>query len=146
MTPLLRDLILGVEVFNGLSRRPGDGLMLLPTVASLSEDAIAAVPQALRQGGYALGANRAAVLASRRRAGGALGIVASFVLAVSRAIGETMIVPDRGGHPPTLTFDPRIAVETLTAFIASTAGGDVPTGSIATGRFSPSASRSSSRR
>ena len=130
MTPLLRDLGLGVEVFNGLSAGLVMGVMLLPTVASLSEDAMAAVPQALRQGGYALGANRLQVSLRIVVPAALSGIVASFVLAISRAVGETMIVTIAAGLQPTLTFDPRIAVETLTAFIASTAGGDVPTGSI----------------
>ena len=130
VTPLLRDLGLGVEVFNGLSAGLVMGVMLLPTVASLSEDAMAAVPHALRQGGYALGANRLQVSLRIVVPAALSGIVASFVLAISRAVGETMIVTIAAGLQPTLTFDPRIAVETLTAFIASTAGGDVPTGSI----------------
>ena len=130
VTPLLRDLGLGVEVFNGLSAGLVMGIMLLPTVASLSEDAMAAVPQALRQGGYALGGNRLQVSLRIVVPAALSGIVASFVLAISRAVGETMIVTIAAGLQPTLTLDPRVAVETLTAFIASTAGGDVPTGSI----------------
>ena len=128
VTPLLRDLGLGVEVFNALSAGLVMGIMLLPTVASLSEDAMAAVPQALRQGGYALGANRLQVSLRIVVPAALSGIVASFVLAISRAVGETMIVTIAAGLQPTLTLDPRVAVETLTAFIASTAGGDVPTG------------------
>jgi phosphate transport system permease protein len=104
--------------------------MLLPTVASLSEDAMTAVPLALRQGGYALGGNRLQVSLRIVVPAALSGIVASFVLAISRAVGETMIVTIAAGLQPTLTLDPRVAVETLTAFIASTAGGDVPTGSI----------------
>ena len=130
VTPLLRDLGLGVEVFNALSAGLVMGVMLLPTVASLSEDAMAAVPLALRQGGYALGANRLQVSLRIVVPAALSGIVASFVLAISRAVGETMIVTIAAGLQPTLTLDPRIAVETMTAFIASTAGGDVPTGSI----------------
>ena len=130
VTPLLRDLGLGVEVFNALSAGLVMGVMLLPTVASLSEDAMAAVPLALRQGGYALGANRLQVSLRIVVPAALSGIVASFVLAISRAVGETMIVTIAAGLQPTLTLDPRIAVETLTAFIASTAGGDVPTGSV----------------
>ncbi len=130
VTPLLRDLGLGVEVFNALSAGLVMGVMLLPTVASLSEDAMAAVPAALRQGGYALGANRLQVSLRIVVPAALSGIVASFVLAISRAVGETMIVTIAAGLQPTLTLDPRIAVETLTAFIASTAGGDVPTGSV----------------
>ena len=130
VTPLLRDLGLGVEVFNGLSAGLVMGIMLLPTVASLSEDAMTAVPLALRQGGYALGGNRLQVSLRIVVPAALSGIVASFVLAISRAVGETMIVTIAAGLQPTLTLDPRVAVETLTAFIASTAGGDVPTGSI----------------
>jgi phosphate transport system permease protein len=130
VTPLLRHLGLGVEVFNALSAGLVMGVMLLPTVASLSEDAMAAVPLALRQGGYALGANRLQVSLRIVVPAALSGIVASFVLAISRAVGETMIVTIAAGLQPTLTLDPRVAVETLTAFIASTAGGDVPTGSI----------------
>ena len=130
VTPLLRDLGLGVEVFNALSAGLVMGVMLLPTVASLSEDAMAAVPAALRQGGYALGANRLQVSLRIVVPAALSGIVASFVLAISRAVGETMIVTIAAGLQPTLTLDPRVAVETPTAFIASTAGGDVPTGSV----------------
>jgi phosphate transport system permease protein len=130
VTPLLRHLGLGVEVFNALSAGLVMGVMLLPTVASLSEDAMAAVPLALRQGGYALGANRLQVSLRIVVPAALSGIVASFVLAISRAVGETMIVTIAAGLQPTLTLDPRVAVETLTAFIASTAGGDVPTGSV----------------
>jgi phosphate transport system permease protein len=130
VTPLLRHLGLGVEVFNALSAGLVMGVMLLPTVASLSEDAMAAVPLALRQGGFALGANRLQVSLRIVVPAALSGIVASFVLAISRAVGETMIVTIAAGLQPTLTLDPRVAVETLTAFIASTAGGDVPTGSV----------------
>jgi phosphate transport system permease protein len=130
VTPLLRDIGIQVEIFNALSAGLVMGVMLIPTVASLSEDAMAAVPRELRDGAYALGSRRMQV-ATRIVVPAALsGIVASFVLAISRAIGETMIVLLAAGQQPNLTFDPRVAVETMTAFIAATGAGDVPTGSL----------------
>jgi phosphate transport system permease protein len=106
------------------------GVMLIPTVASLSEDAMQSVPNALRDGAYALGSNRMQVALRVVVPAALSGIVASFVLAISRAIGETMIVLIAAGQQPTLTFDPRETVETMTAFIAATGNGDVPRGSI----------------
>ena len=106
------------------------GVMILPTVASLSEDAMAAVPQGLRQGAYALGATKRVVATKVVVPAALSGIVASFVLAISRAVGETMIVLVAMGQQPNLTFDPREAAEAMTAFIAATGAGDVPTGSI----------------
>jgi phosphate transport system permease protein len=130
VTPLLRDIGIQVEIFNGLSAGLVMGVMLIPTVASLSEDAMQGVPNALRDGAYALGSNKLQV-ATRVVVPAALsGIVASFVLAISRAVGETMIVLIAAGQQPTFTFDPRQAVETMTAFIAATGNGDVPRGSI----------------
>ena len=130
VTPLLRDIGIQVDIFNALSAGLVMGVMLIPTVASLSEDAMQAVPNSLRDGAYALGSNRMHV-ATRVVVPAALsGIVASFVLAISRGIGETMIVLIAAGQQPTLTLDPRETVETLTAFIAATGNGDVPRGSI----------------
>ena len=130
VTPLLRDLGIQVEIFNGLSAGLVMGVMLIPLVASLSEDAMQAVPNALRDGAYALGSNKLQV-ATRVVVPAALsGVVASFVLAVSRGVGETMIVLIAAGQQPNLTFDPREAVETMTAFIAATGAGDVPRGTI----------------
>jgi phosphate transport system permease protein len=130
VTPLLRDIGLDVEVFNVLSAGLVMGVMLIPTVASLSEDAMSAVPRDLRDGAYALGSTKLQVSTRIVVPAAISGIVASFVLAISRAIGETMIVLIAAGQRPTLTFDPREAVETMTAFIAATGAGDVPTGSI----------------
>jgi phosphate transport system permease protein len=129
-TPLLQDLGTGVGVFNALSAGIVMGVMLIPTVASISEDAMSAVPRDLRAGGYALGASRLQVSTRVVVPAAISGIVASFVLAVSRAIGETMIVLIAAGTLPQLTADPRQPVETMTAFIAATGIGDVPTGSI----------------
>ena len=106
------------------------GVMLMPIVASLSEDAMAAVPRDLRDGAYALGSTKVQVATRIVVPAAVSGIVASFVLAISRAIGETMIVLIAMGQQAKLTFDPRAAAEAMTAFIAATGAGDVPTGSI----------------
>jgi len=130
VTPLLRDLGIQVEVFNALSAGLVMGVMIIPTVASLSEDAMTAVPRDLRDGAYALGSNKLQVSTRIVVPAAVSGIVAAFVLGISRAIGETMIALLAAGQQPNLTFDPRQAVETMAAFIAATGAGDVPTGSL----------------
>jgi phosphate transport system permease protein len=130
VTPLLGAIGLPVGVFNALSAGLVMGVMLIPTVASLSEDAMAAVPRDLRDGAYALGSTKLQVSTRIVVPAAISGIVASYVLAISRAIGETMIVLIAAGQQPNLTFNPVEAVETMTAFIAATGAGDVPTGSI----------------
>jgi len=129
-TPLLRDLGIGVDIFNVLSAGLIMGVMVLPTVASLSEDAMSAVPRDLRDGAFALGATRREVATRIVVPAAVSGITAAFVLGISRAVGETMIVLVAAGQQPNLTFDPREAVETMSAFIAATGAGDVPTGSV----------------
>ena len=129
-TPLLQDLGLEVGTFNALSAGLVMGVMLIPTVASISEDAMTSVPQELRDGAYALGASRLQVSTRIVVPAAVSGIVASYVLAISRAIGETMIVLIAAGTLPQLSFDPRAQIETMTAFIGATGIGDVPTGSI----------------
>jgi phosphate transport system permease protein len=130
VTPLLRDIGVQVEIFNALSASLVLGVMLIPTVASLSEDAMAAVPRDLRQGGYALGADKLQVSTRIVVPAAISGIIAAFVLAFARAVGETMIVLIAAGQLPQITFDPRETIETMTAFIGATGNGDVPTGSI----------------
>jgi phosphate transport system permease protein len=130
VTPLLRDVGLQVEIFNALAASIVLGVMLIPTVASLSEDAMAAVPRDLRDGGYALGADKLQVSTRIVVPAAISGIIAAFVLAFSRAVGETMIVLIAAGQLPQITFDPRETIETMTAFIGATGNGDVPTGSI----------------
>jgi phosphate transport system permease protein len=133
LTPLLQDIwFLGQEpgVFNALSAGLVMGIMILPTVASLSEDAMAAVPQGLRQGAFALGATRLKVSTRVVVPAALSGIVASFVLGISRAVGETMIVLIAAGGTPNLSFNPTEAMQTMTAFIAAAGLGDQPTGSI----------------
>jgi phosphate transport system permease protein len=129
-TPLLRDIGIHVEIFNALSAGLVMGVMIIPTVASLSEDAMTAVPSDLRQGAYALGSSKLQVSTRIVVPAAISGIVAAFVLGISRGIGETMIALLAAGQLPNLTFDPRVAVETMAAFIAATGAGDVPTGSL----------------
>jgi phosphate transport system permease protein len=129
-TPLLRDIGITVEIFNALSAGLIMGVMIIPTVASLSEDAMSAVPSELRQGAYALGSSKLQVSTRIVVPAAVSGIVAAFVLGISRGIGETMIALLAAGQQPNLTFDPRVAVETMAAFIAATGAGDVPTGSL----------------
>jgi len=130
VTPFLQDIGLGVNVFNALAAGLVVGVMLIPVVASVSEDAMAAVPQELRDGAYGLGASRLQVSTRVVVPAAISGIIASFVLAISRAIGETMIVLIAAGGLAQISLDPRDQVQTMTAFIGSTGIGDVPTGSI----------------
>ena len=129
-TPFLRSLGLDVEIFNAFSAGVVMGIMIIPTVASISEDAMTAVPQSLRDGAYALGSNKLEVSIRIVIPAAISGIVASFVLGISRAVGETMIALLAAGQLAQLTFLPFEPVETMTAFIAATGIGDVPTGSI----------------
>ena len=129
-TPLLQDIGLGVNVFNVLAAGLVVGVMLIPVVASVSEDAMSAVPQDLRDGAYGLGATRLQVSTRIVVPAAISGIIASFVLAISRAIGETMIVLIAAGGIAQITFDPRDQAQTMTAFIGATGIGDVATGSI----------------
>jgi phosphate transport system permease protein len=125
MTPLLKTVIPGLGVFNALSAGVVVGVMIIPMVASLSEDAIQAVPQELEHGAYALGATKFEVVLRVIVPAAFSGIVASFILAVSRAIGETMIVTLAAGATPKLTLDPTESVQTMTAFIVQMGQGDV---------------------
>ena len=131
-TPVILNDLLGIEVptFNALSAGIIMGFMVLPTVASISEDAMSAVPRSLREGAFGLGANKLQVSLRVVFPAALSGIVAAIVLGVSRAIGETMIVLVAAGQQPNLTADPRQSVETITTFIAATAKGDIATGSI----------------
>jgi phosphate transport system permease protein len=130
VTPLLRDIGLDVEIFNVLSGGLVIGVMLIPTVASLSEDAMTAVPQALRDGAYGLGATKLQVSTRVVVPAAVSGIIASFVLAISRAVGETMIVLLAVGQQARIDWNPQHQIETMTAFIAATGAGDIPVGSI----------------
>jgi phosphate transport system permease protein len=133
ITPLLRDnWLLGTppQVFNALSAGLVMGIMILPTVASISEDAMYAVPQSLRAGAAALGATKYEISTRVVVPAGLSGIIAAFVLGISRAIGETMIVLIAAGGTPNLTLDPTKAMQTMTAFIGAAGLGDQSTGSI----------------
>jgi phosphate transport system permease protein len=129
-TPLLQDIGVDVGTFNVLSAGLVMGVMLIPTVASISEDAMSAVPQELRDGAYGLGASRLQVSTRIVVPAAVSGIIASYVLAFSRAVGETMIVLIACAGIAQITLDPRDSVQTMTVFIGATGLGDVPTGSI----------------
>jgi phosphate transport system permease protein len=130
VTPILRMIWPQASVFNAASASIVMGIMILPLVSSLSEDAMSAVPSPLREGAYALGATRFEV-ATRTVVPAALsGIFASFILAISRAIGETMIVTIAAGATPKLTLNPLESVQTMTAYIAQTSMGELPQGSV----------------
>jgi phosphate transport system permease protein len=130
ITPLLRHFIPGLGVFNALAAGIVVGIMVLPMIASLSEDAMHAVPRDLKQGGYALGGTKFEVATRVVTPAALSGIVASFILAISRAIGETMAVVLAAGMTPNLTFDPRQSIQTMTAYIVQVSLGDTPFGSI----------------
>ena len=116
--------------FMALAAGLGIGLMIVPIIASISEDAMSAVPRGLHEGAYALGATRAKVALRVIFPAALSGIVASIVLAVSRAVGETMIVVLAAGSTPNPTFNPVEAIQAMTAYIATTATGDISTGSV----------------
>jgi phosphate transport system permease protein len=128
ITPFLQKIIPQTEIYNAASAGVAMGIMILPTVSSLSEDAMVATPLSMKYGGYALGATKYEVIKGIVLPFAFSGIVSSFVLAVSRAIGETMIVTIAAGSRPTLTLNPLVSVQTLTAFIAQASQGDNPHG------------------
>ena len=132
ITPILQS-IFGADrviVFNALSAGLVMGLMIMPMVSTLSEDAMIAVPRSLRDAAYALGATRFEV-ATRVVIPAALsGIVASFILAISRAVGETMIVKIAAGATPNLTLNPLESIQTITAYIVQVSLGETPHGSL----------------
>ena len=132
VTPLLQDVWLWGDppgIFNAASAGLVMGIMIIPTIASLSEDAMSAVPRALRDGAYGLGSSKLQVATRVVFPSALSGIVASVVLGFSRAIGETMIVLVAAGGTPNLSFDPAEPMQTMTAFIAAAGIGDQPTGS-----------------
>ncbi|GGG52505.1 phosphate ABC transporter permease subunit PstC [Paenibacillus radicis (ex Gao et al. 2016)] len=130
ITPLIRDIFPGAGVFNALSAGIVVGIMIIPMVCSLSEDAMSSVPRALRDGAYALGATRLEVALKIVVPAAFSGIVASAVLAFSRAIGETMIVTVAAGATPTLTGNPLDSIQTMTAYIVQVSLGDTPHGTV----------------
>lgn len=129
-TPLLKRVLPQTQVFNAASAAFVVGVMILPMVASLCDDAFRAVPQSLRNAGYALGATDLEVSTQVVLPGALSGVLASFVLALSRAIGETMAVTLAAGATPKLTLNPLESVQTMTAYIVQVSLGDTPAGSI----------------
>ncbi|HAM39787.1 MAG: phosphate ABC transporter permease subunit PstC [Omnitrophica WOR_2 bacterium RIFCSPLOWO2_02_FULL_63_16] len=130
VTPLLQRLIPQLAGFNALSPGIVMGLMIIPMVASLSEDAMYAVPQGLREAAYALGSSKLQVSLRVVVPAAFSGIAASLLLAISRAIGETMIVAIAAGQQPRFTLNPFVPVETMTAYIVQVSLGDTPTGTL----------------
>jgi phosphate transport system permease protein len=130
VTPWLQRFLPELAGFNSLSAGIVMGVMIVPLVASLSEDAIRAVPMSLREAAYALGAGRLATIFGVVLPTAGSGIAASLVLAGSRAIGETMIVAIAAGQQPRLTLDPQVPTETMTAYIVQVALGNAPAGSL----------------
>jgi len=131
VTPILKSIFPQTQSFNGLSASIVMGFMILPTVASISEDALSAVPRSLREAAYALGATKAEVATQIVIPAALSGIAAAFILAISRAIGETMIVAIAAGQQPKMTLNPLESIETMTAYIVQVSLGDTPHQSIA---------------
>lgn len=130
ITPLLRTVFPETDVFNAASAALVVGIMIVPTVSSLSDDALRAVPTALRQGAYGLGATKFEVSTRVVVPAALSGILASFILGISRAIGETMAVTIAAGNMPNLTLNGLESVQTMTAYIVQASLGDTPHGSI----------------
>jgi phosphate transport system permease protein len=130
VTPLLQTFVPGLGVYNALSAGIVVGIMVIPMVASLSEDALQAVPDSLARAAYALGATKYETVVRVNVPAAFGGIMASFILAISRAIGETMIVTLAAGASPRTTLDPTEAIQTMTAFIVQVSKGDTPQGTI----------------
>ena len=130
VTPFLQNIIPNLSGFNSLSAGIVMGIMIIPYVSSLSEDALHAVPKSLREASFGMGATKLQTAFKVIVPAASSGIIVSIILAISRAIGETMIVAIAAGQQPRLTFDPTVPVETITAFIVQVSLGDVQHGSL----------------
>jgi phosphate transport system permease protein len=130
VTPILQWLIPSLPGFNLLSAGLVMGIMIVPTVASLSEDAMRAVPAALREGSYAMGATRLQTALKVVTPAAFSGIAAAYILGISRAVGETMILAVAAGMQPNLTWNPLEPAATITSYIVQVALGDLPHGSV----------------
>lgn len=130
VTPILQKFIPGLAGFNALSPGLVMGIMILPFVTSLSEDALRAVPNSLREASYGMGATKLQTALRVMVPAASSGIIVSIVLAISRALGETMIVAIAAGQEPKLTFNPTESVETITTYIVQVSMGDVPQDSL----------------
>lgn len=131
VTPFLRTFIPDLSGFNALSPGIVMGIMIIPFVSSLSEDALSSVPNSLRQASFGMGSTRFQTAFRVMVPAASSGIIVSAILAVSRAVGETMIVAIAAGQQPRFTFDPTVPIETITAYIIQVSMGDVPHGSTA---------------
>jgi phosphate transport system permease protein len=130
VTPLLQRIVPDLAGFNALGPGIVMGIMILPLVSSLSEDAMRSVPRGLREGSYALGASKMQTSIRVVVPAAFSGITAAFILSMSRAIGETMIVAIAAGQQPRFTLDPKVPIETMTAYIVQVSMGDTPTGTL----------------
>jgi phosphate transport system permease protein len=130
LTPLLKQFIPGLPGFNLLSAGLVMGIMIVPYISSISEDAMRAVPMSLREGSYAMGATRLQTALRVVVPAAFSGIAAAYILGISRAVGETMIVAVAAGMQPNLTVDPTEPAATITAYIVQVAKGDLPHGSV----------------
>lgn len=130
VTPFLQQIIPGLSGFNSLSAGFVMGIMIIPYVSSISEDALHAVPNALREASFGMGATKLQTAFKVVVPAASSGIIVSIILAISRAIGETMIVAVAAGQQPRLTLDPTVPVETITAYIVQVSLGDVEHGSV----------------
>lgn len=130
VTPLLRSFIPGLSGFNALSPGLVMGVMIIPYITSLSEDALRAVPQSLREASLGMGATKYQTAFRVMVPAASSGIIISIILAISRALGETMIVAIAAGQEPNLTFNPLNSVETITTYIVQVSMGDVPQNSL----------------
>jgi phosphate transport system permease protein len=130
VTPLLQSVLPSIAGFNALGPGLVMGIMILPLISSLAEDALRAVPNGLREGAYALGATRMQTALQVVVPAAFSGITAAFILAASRAIGETMIVAIAAGQQPRLTANPFVPIETMTAYIVQVSLGDTPQGTL----------------
>ena len=135
ITPLIKTIFetwfgLQVSFFNALSASIVLGIMIIPTVASISEDAMRSVPVSLREAAFSLGATRFEVVAKVVIPAALSGIIAAFILAISRAVGETMAVTIAAGATPRVTLNPLESIQTMTAFIVQVSFGDAPAGSL----------------
>lgn len=130
VTPILQQFIPGLAGFNALSPGIVMGIMVIPLISSLSEDALYAVPGSIKEGAYAMGSTRLQTALRVMVPSASSGIMISVILGISRAIGETMIVAIAAGMQPRLTLNPLVPVETVTAYIVQVSLGDVPHGSL----------------
>ena len=130
VTPLLRVFFPETEIFNAASASIVVAIMIIPTISSLSEDALRAVPNSLREGAYGLGATKLEVSTRVVVPAALSGIIASFILAISRAVGETMAVTIAAGNLPNITLNPLESMQTMTAYIVQASMGDTPQGTL----------------